>query len=116
MKKIINISIIFILLISATIFYFILNIDNKYDMVAYVYVDNELVETINLHEITEGQFFTITTENDEIILYAEYNKIKVAEVDCPKEICKHEGFISLETELITCVPNKMVVQLKRVKQ
>lgn len=114
MKKIlINVSIVLSVLAVCGGFYLVLNKETNEPLIATIHVDNVLVEEIDLSIVVEEYEKTIIVNGEEMIFLIGYNKIKVLEVCCPLEICKNQGFITLETEMIVCMPNKVVVSLTR---
>lgn len=34
------------------------------------------------------------------------------EADCPDKLCVHQGYISRVGEVLVCIPNKVVVEIK----
>ncbi len=114
MKKKINILIIVALsMVSCIALLIINNIGNKNSgLTAKIYVENELILTIDLSVVFEEREYTINLENDEMTFLVGLNKIKVLDVDCPNLICKHEGYITYITEMIICAPNKVLVTLE----
>lgn len=39
-------------------------------------------------------------------------RVRVAESDCPKGICKHVGWVSAPGRSIVCIPNKILIELR----
>lgn len=112
MKRIIvNASIIFIVLIVLVISYFSLNKGYEGDLQANIYHDDVLIDVIDLSILSNETEYSFIINDNEMIFIADYNKIRVVHVDCPKEICKAEGFITMTTQMIICAPNKVVVTL-----
>lgn len=80
---------------------------------AYLYQDGQLVQTIPLSQITDSRRFTIRASD------GGYNTIKVsgdgisiAEADCPDQICVLQGTIRDSLLPITCLPHRLVIELK----
>ncbi len=114
MKKIIiNLSILAIILIVCSISYLFINKTTDNQLVANIFVENELIVEIDLSIVMQEYEYSITVNDEEMIFLVGYNKIKVLEVCCPLEICKNQGYITLETQMIVCMPNQVVVTLTR---
>lgn len=115
MKKIlINTGILAILLVSCFVLYISMNRTNNDYLQANIYVSYELVLVIDLSTLVEETEFIIDLEEEQMVLLAGFNKIKVLEVCCPLEICKNTGYITLETQVIVCMPNEVVITLTKV--
>lgn len=115
MKKIlINTGILAILLVSCFVLYISMNRTNNDYLQANIYVSDELVLVIDLSTLVEETEFIIDLEEEQMVLLAGFNKIKVLEVCCPLEICKNTGYITLETQVIVCMPNEVFITLTKV--
>ncbi len=77
---------------------------------AIVYVNGEVVETLNL---SEDKTVEIPSENGYNIIKVKNNKVCVFEADCPGKDCVLVGYINKVGETITCLPHKLVVELKK---
>lgn len=97
--------------------YFPFNNDTKEEnpgrVIADIYQDGELIQSILLDNVTETYTFTITNKN------GGYNEIEVRpgsigilSADCPDKLCVHQGFISTSLLPITCLPNRLVIQIR----
>ncbi len=101
-KKLINdIILIIAILIVGTLF---LIFKQKGDKVV-ITVDNVALGEYSLSENNKIQleFSTIVIEN---------GAVYVENTTCPDKICKTTGKISDKGEVIVCVPNKMIVEIK----
>ena len=79
---------------------------------AHIYQNGELLESIDLTKVTDNYTFTVTGDND------CYNEIEVRpgsigilSASCPDKLCVHQGFIDSTLLPITCLPNRLVIQL-----
>ena len=80
---------------------------------AYIYQDGELIQTIDLRAVTESYQFTVTTKNGRSnTLEVRPGEIGVSDASCPDHICVNQGFIHNSLLPITCLPNKLVIQLE----
>lgn len=80
---------------------------------AHIYQNGELLESIDLTKVTDNYTFTVTGDND------CYNEIEVRpgsigilSASCPDKLCVHQGFIDSTLLPITCLPNRLVIQLR----
>ena len=110
-------AILFLLLLSALIisifhaFPHLTNQDLTYT--AYVYKDGTLIHTIPLNDIHESrQYMVQTSEQDYNIIQVKPDAICICEASCPDKICVGQGYISNSLVPITCLPNRLVIELK----
>ncbi len=90
---------------------YILNRNTSYT--AYVYQDGSLIHTIPLHEIHDTQQYVIhTPEHDYNIIEVIPGAICISEASCPDKICVNQGYISNSLVPITCLPHRLVIELK----
>ena len=74
---------------------------------ADIYQSGELLTSIDLSAVSQPYVFTVTGEN------GCTNEIEVIiSADCPDKLCVHQGFISDSRLPITCLPNRLVIQLR----
>lgn len=85
------------------------NYEEKY---VYISVDGELIKTIPLHTISNGEEFTVKTKLGVNIIKIENGMVKIIDADCPDKICVKDGPISKPGEMLVCLPHKVVVEIK----
>lgn len=81
---------------------------------ADIYQDGILIESIDLNTVTESYRFTVTGKNNccnEIEVRP--GSIGIISADCPDKLCVHQGFIDSDLLPITCLPNRLVIQVKQ---
>lgn len=103
----------FLLLLSiASLLY--LGIDRqKADYVADIFQDGILIKSIPLNHVPQTETFTITGENGcSNTIEVRKGSIAIISADCPDKLCVHQGFISDSRLPITCLPNRLVIQLR----
>lgn len=72
---------------------------------------------------TEFKRLTFTSKNDSYkykldtdgglnIIEVKGDKVRMIEADCPDKLCVHQGYISKVGEVLVCIPNKVVVEIK----
>lgn len=80
---------------------------------ADIYQSGELLTSIDLSAVSQPYTFTVTGENgctNEIEVRPD--EIGIISADCPDKFCVHQGFISDSRLPITCLPNRLVIQLR----
>lgn len=78
-------------------------------LTAVITLDGETVETIDLSALQAEE--TRTIHGCEIVL--SNGGVRVAAANCPDRLCVRTGEISRPGEAIACVPNRVVVTLRR---
>ncbi len=74
---------------------------------AYVYQEGKLVKSLRLDKDQE-----IIILNGEMLIEIKEGRIRVRESDCPRKICVNTGWIKTPGQVIACVPNKVLVEIK----
>ncbi len=74
---------------------------------AYVYQEGKLVKSLRLDKDQE-----IIILNGEMLIEIKEGRIRVRESDCPRKICVNTGWIKTPGQVIVCVPNKVLVEIK----
>ncbi|WP_313340675.1 NusG domain II-containing protein [Sedimentibacter sp.] len=89
------------------------NMIQETEKIAYVYSNNELVGRYTLTDDYETEF---KVENEKGTGYntvrIEDGKIWIHEATCPDKICLHQGKIHNGGEVIVCLPNRFMIQIK----
>ncbi len=82
-------------------------------VIADIYQDGVLLQSIPLNMVTEAYTFTITGENGaENEIEVRPGSIGILSATCPDKLCVHQGFISSSLLPITCLPNHLVIQVR----
>ena len=104
-----------LLLVLGSLIFLLLPREEKAAYIADIYQKGSLILSIPLYEQEEVRRFEITGDND------CYNTIEVCpgsiaivSADCPDQICVHQGAIHNSLLPITCLPNRLVIQLRAV--
>ena len=80
--------------------------------VARITLDGEVIDEIDLTEITQPWSFTVEGKTGLTnTILVEPGRIRVDHADCPDQICVHQGFISDGPTPIVCLPNKLIIQI-----
>ena len=86
-------------------------------IIADIYQNGTLLESITLSSVEETYTFTITGDNgatNEIEVCP--GSIGIISASCPDKLCVHQGFISNSLLPITCLPNRLVIQIRTEAQ
>jgi len=78
---------------------------------ALLYRDGGLIES---YDLSHDRVVTQEAGGHEIRLEINAGRIRIADSDCPRQICKHAGWISRPNQTIVCVPNKILIEIKGV--
>ena len=93
------------------------NTTSPISLYADIYQNGELIQSIHLSTVTES--YTMTIYDDEQKLYNQVEvrpgSIGIVSASCPDKLCVHQGFISNSLLPITCLPNRLVIQLRQQK-
>jgi hypothetical protein len=102
------ISILIISLLSLAVFYRTAD-SGTY---AYIYQDGDLIETINLTQVSESYSFDVEGENDTYnTIEVRSGEIGIIASSCPDSLCRKMGFIHNNLIPVTCLPNKLVIKV-----
>ena len=78
---------------------------------ARIWLDEEIVEEINLSTVVTPYEFDITTELGTNRVRVEHDGISVISADCPDQTCVHMGKISGSFQTIACIPHRLVIDI-----
>ncbi len=80
---------------------------------AYLYQDGQLLQTIPLSQLAEPRRFTVEAPAGGYnTIEVSCQGISIAEADCPDQICVLQGTITDSMLPITCLPHRLVIELK----
>ncbi len=80
---------------------------------ADIYQNGTLLQSISLSQVTEEYSFVITGEQGcTNKITVSPCRIGITEASCPDRLCVHRGFISTSILPITCLPNRLVIQIR----
>ena len=114
-KAAVAIAAFLIILSLSSLFYLILPREEEREYVADIFQNGVLIQSIPLSEIRESQIFTITGENGCVNeIEVRPGSIGIISADCPDKLCVHQGFIHDSRLPVTCLPNRLVIQLRPV--
>jgi hypothetical protein len=77
-------------------------------------VKGSLYKKIPLDSATE-ETIDVKTELGENVIGISKGLVRIMDADCPDKICIKDGTISRPGQSLVCLPNKLVVEIKGVK-
>ncbi len=87
------------------------NATEKSKKTVYVYSDNKLAGEYTLTDDYKNEF-KINGDTGYNTIRIEDGKVWISDATCPDKICLHQGKIGSDGELIVCLPNRLMVQIK----
>ena len=116
-KKIIILLIllcIFLFAGSIGLIYYRYQENTSSDFIAYIYQDGNLLYEIPLQDIVDSYTLVIEGENHcRNTIEIKTGSIGIISATCPDKICVNQGFIHTSLLPITCLPNRVVIELKK---
>ena len=79
---------------------------------ANVYVDGELVFSVDLTETTTFER-TIETPGGYNVIQVDNGRIRVVDADCPDKVCVDTGWRTAGGAPIVCLPHKLVIKIEK---
>ena len=80
----------------------------KDNLIAKIYVKNELVQTIDLSKEKDREF-EIEGAKGKLTISIKNNHIGVIESECPHQDCVHTGFVNESNRPIICAYNQVYI-------
>ena len=87
------------------------NTPTKQNAVARVYADGALVWEIDLSTLNDTQTFEWVGDRGANTIEARHGMIRVAQADCPDQVCVRQGWLSSGLTPIVCLPHRLVIEL-----
>lgn len=86
----------------------------KDSITADIYQDGVLLSSIDLSEVEEPYTFTVTNDNgSQNEVEVRPGSIGILSANCPDKLCVKQGFINTSVLPITCLPNRLVIQIRK---
>lgn len=89
------------------------NTDRKY---ISIQVDGEEVKQIIFDKKLVGNTIPIETEFGYNLIEIGDEKVRVIDADCPDQLDVKQGYISKTGEVIVCLPNRLVIEIKGMEE
>ncbi len=106
-----------LLVLTASVLFWVFNRSAARDpdttYTAYLYQDGQLLQTIPLSQVTQSYCFTLEAPSGGYnIIEVSTGAIAITEADCPDQICVLQGAIADSLLPITCLPHRLVIELR----
>ena len=73
--------------------------------------DGVLLEEIDLNQVEESYTLTFEDERGTNTVLVEPGRIRIAEADCPDQVCVKQGWISGGAVPIICLPHRLTIEI-----
>ena len=83
----------------------------KDNLVAKIYVQDELVQVIDLNKAEDNEF-TINGVKGKLLIQIKDHSIRVKEAECPHHDCVNTGFVSETNRPIICAYNAVYIVIE----
>ena len=98
-----------VLLVAGIICWLVMRLVLPTGNTADVYIDDKLVQTIDM---TVDDTYEFNTDRGSNTVVVESGKIRVSDADCPDKVCVNMGWKSRRGETIACLPHKLVIEIQ----
>ena len=80
---------------------------------ARITLDGVLLYEIDLEKETQQRCIEITSEDGILLnqICVEPGRIRVAQANCPDQVCVNQGWIMDSALPIVCLPNKLIIEI-----
>jgi hypothetical protein len=75
--------------------------------IAVIHLNDEIIEKIDLNKDQ-----SVDLLNGKMRIEVNSSRIRVAQSDCPKQVCVKTGWIKNPREVIVCVPYRVLVEIE----
>ncbi len=79
------------------------------NLVAEIYFDGEIIETVNLSEKEAKEI--ITGQKGKTVIKSENGKIYFSSSCCPDKVCVESGELEKNGDFASCLPEKVIVKV-----
>ena len=108
--------IVFIVIISLiSLIYVKSSAFNYKEKYVSVQVDGKEIKKIIFDKKLIGETIPIRTEYGYNLIEIGDEKVRVIEADCPDKLDVKQGYISKTGEVIVCLPNRLVIEIKGIE-
>ena len=77
--------------------------------VAGVYLDGELVYSVDLSAVTDATEFTLDADGGSCTIRVDTEGIRIVASTCSEQICVHHGYLGAGAPIV-CLPNRVVIK------
>ena len=109
-KDVVIIALILILALALSILFYVTS-ENSKDVVANIYVGDEVYKSIPLTSIKETEVITIHSKL-RVLIEISSEGIRFLESECPDKICVNTGIVDEPRESASCLPARVAVLIE----
>ena len=95
------------------VLFFVFKSFSQTDLVAEVYYDGKVIDTVNLSEKEEKKI--CTGENSSVVIVSRDGKIYFESSPCPDKVCVKSGELNKNGDFASCLPEKVVIKVSGAK-
>ena len=95
------------------VLFFVFKSFSQTDLVAEVYYDGKIIDTVNLSEKEEKKI--CTGENSSVVIVSRDGKIYFESSPCPDKVCVKSGELEKNGDFASCLPEKVVIKVSGAK-
>lgn len=108
-----KILIVTVIIINILALWFVRNAAFNYgEKYISIQVNGEEIKKITFDKNMVGKQIPIKTEYGYNLIEIGDEKVRVVEADCPDKLDVKQGYISRVGEVIVCLPNRLVIEIK----
>ena len=89
--------------------FFVFKSFSQTNLVAEVYYDGKVIDTVNLSEKEEKKI--CTGENSSVVIVSRDGKIYFENSPCPDKVCVKSGELDKNGDFASCLPEKVVIKV-----
>ena len=106
----------FIIIISLISLVYVKNfVFNSREKYISIQVNSEEIKQIIFDKKIIGKTIPIKTKYGYNLIEIGDGKVRVIEADCPDKLDVKQGYISKPGEMIVCLPNRLVIEIKSIE-
>lgn len=92
----------------------VLLLQKKDNLIARVYVQNDMVETIDLSK-KEDRYYYVNGTHSRVTIHTKDGYIAIVEGNCPHHDCEQMGYINVSNRPIVCAYNAVYIEISAAK-
>ncbi|MDO4605342.1 MAG: NusG domain II-containing protein [Helcococcus sp.] len=85
------------------------NLEKKY---VSIQINGKEIKTIDFSDDIIGETYVLETEFGRNVLQFGDEEVRIIEASCPDQLCVKQGKIGKVGQLLVCLPNRLVVEIK----
>lgn len=108
-----KVLVIVLIMFSLLFAYYMFRINNKLEKkYVSIQINGEEIKTIEFSDDIIGETYVLETEFGRNVLQFGDEEVRIIEASCPDQLCVKQGKIGKVGQLLVCLPNRLVVEIK----